>query len=62
MFLNWVKKTECGNLRSPLNANEIYQTHQETFKVLVYLDIYGQVIISLMLVDKCIYSIVYLKS
>ena len=38
------------------------QDHQETFKVLVYLDIYGQVIISLMLVDKCIYSIVYLKS
>ena len=36
--------------------------HQETFKVLVYLDIYGQVIISLMLVDKCIYSIVCLKS
>ena len=29
--------------------------HQEIFKVLVYLDIYGQVIISLMLVDKCIY-------
>ena len=36
--------------------------HQETFKVLVYLDIYGQVIISLILVDKCIYSIVCLKS
>ena len=36
--------------------------HQETFKVLVYLDIYGQVIISLMLVDTCIYSIAYLKS
>ena len=36
--------------------------HQETFKVLVYLDIYGQVIISLMLVNKCIYSIVCLKS
>ena len=39
-----------------------HTTYQETSKVLVYLDIYGQVIISLMLVDKCIYSIVCLKS
>ena len=47
---------------APIQCQAVCTALASEYLVLVYLDIYGQVIISLMLVDKYIYSIVCLKS